>query len=227
MESPKRAYTNNQKKAGTLRKEFTSTFSDIYISGTREKGGLEDPNEEEKIKQLGKFIPGKIYTFQYDPLYKNVLDWYDLRPVILVNNTFKAKTGNFIVTGINLNFLPERVRVATLQQFYELFENDINQSEQMAWSGKINLAVNKIVSFFRDWFNVLSAFNDNANVGYQFAYRNYIVDRIKDPRYMEYQHWEMIPFLNPEEIVGASIEQIYTTYWDNQARLLKGPKNEK
>ena len=226
MESPKSSYSKNLRNAATLRKQFTTDFTDIYVTGTREKGGLGETNEEEIVKSLGKFIPGKIYTFMYDPLYKNALDWYDTRPVILVNDTFKAKTGNFIVTGINLNFLPEKVKVATLQQFYELFESNINKSEDQAWNGKINLAINAIVSFFRDWFNVLSAFNNGGGVGYQFAYRNYIVDRIKDPRYMEYQHWEMVPFLNPQELVGASVDKIHSTYWDNEGELLKGPKNK-
>jgi hypothetical protein len=223
MESPSKAYNNNLKKAGTIRKEFTTMFNDIYVNNSRTKTGLGDTNEEEIVISMGKFIPGKIYTYQYDPLLKNVLDWYDTRPVVLVNDVYQAGTGNWIVRGINLNFLPEDIRAATLEQFYRIFESDINKSEEIAQIGKINLAISKIVSFFKDWINVLSSFN-SGGIGYQFAYRSYIVGRIKDPRYIEYQHWEIIPWLNPKELVGASIKQIHDEYWRDESELLKGPK---
>ena len=74
------------------------------------------------------------------------------------------------------------------------------------------MAVNKIVSFFKDWLNVLSAF-DSVGAGYAYAYRSYIVSRIADPRYIEYQHWEWLPWLTPKELVGASIQQIHDEYW--------------
>lgn len=223
MESPSKAYNNNLKRAGTIRKEFTTMFNDIYVNNSRTKTGLGDTNEEEIVIAMGKFIPGKIYTYQYDPVYKGLLDWYDTRPVVLVNDVYQAGTGNYIVRGINLNFLPEDIRAATLEQFYRIFEADINKSEEVAQIGKINLAVGKIIAFFKDWINVLSAFN-SSGVGYQFAYRSYIVNNIKDPRYIEYQHWEIIPWLNPKELVGASVQQIHDEYWQNAGELLKGPK---
>jgi hypothetical protein len=92
--------------------------------------------------------------------------------------------------------------------------------------GKVNLNVSKIFSFFKNWLSVMSVFNDGAGVGFQFAYRTYIMSRIKNPRYVEYQHWEMLPFLNPSEIQGASIAEIYTTYWDSVPTLIKGDKKK-
>lgn len=226
MESPRATYIKNYKNAGRLRKEFTSTFNDIYISGTQTKTGLGDSNEEEAIRHLGKFIPGKIFTYQYDPLYKDRLDWYDTRPIILVMETKKAGNGNWLVKGININFLPEIATVQTLEQFYDIFKDDINKSQNLSFLGKVNLNISKIYSFFTDWLSVISVFNDGAGVGFQFAYRTYIVSRIKDPRYVEYQHWEMLPFLNPQEIVGASIAEIYKTYDADKVSLLKGDKKK-
>ena len=121
MDSPKLTYQKNKMNAAVLRKEYNTVFNDIYVSGTREKTGLGETDEEEKIKQLGKFIPGKIYTYEYNPLYKDVLSFYDTRPIIFVNDVIKASTGNDIVRGINLNFIPEEIRVATLEEFYKVF----------------------------------------------------------------------------------------------------------
>jgi len=221
MRSPKEIYKENLKNASILRKEYTRLFHNLYITGIESKEGFEKINEEEKIKKIGKFIPGKIYTYKYDPLYKDVLDFYDTRPIVLVNRVFKAETtGNQILSGINLNFLPEQIRVATLERFYRLFIDDIEKSEQYAKEGKIYLNLNKIIAFFKSWKTVLSVFNGSANIGYQYAYRNYIISRIQNLRYIEYQHWELIPFLNPKEIIGASPEEIYNKYWESKLGLM-------
>ena len=212
MKRPIIAYKDNL-KSSTLRKDYQKIFNDIYISGTRGKGGLGEANEEDIVLGTGKFIPGKIYTYEYDPLYKNELDYFDRRPIILCNGSYSAGTGNEILQGINLNFLPEKARVQTLDVFYKSFESTIKQSYQSAHHQKVFLNISKIVSFFSEWLNVLKVFGDNGGVGYEFAYRNYIISRIKNLRYVEYDHWEMIPFLNPKEITGASIADIYTTYW--------------
>jgi hypothetical protein len=226
MISPKKSYIANLPSAATLRKEYKTRFQDIYVNKSITKTGLGDTDEEDAILGLGKFIPGKIYTYEYDPLYKDVLSYYDKRPIILVNEVYKAKNGNDIVRGINLNFLPEEIRVATLQQFFKTFEGEITKSEEAAFKGTIFQGVGKIISFFRDWVQVLSMFGSSAGVGYQFAYRSYIIDRIKNLRYVEYQHWEMIPFLNPEEITGAGVSQIYLEYWKVQGALVKPPKKK-
>ena len=226
MISPKKSYIENLPSAGTLRKEYKTKFQDIYVNKSMTKTGLGDTDEEDAILGMGKFIPGKIYTYEYDPLYKDSLSYYDKRPIILVNEVYKAKNGNNIVRGINLNFLPEEIKVATLQQFYKTFEGEIKKSEEAAYGGGIFMGIGKIVSFFRDWVQVLSMFGASAGVGYQFAYRSYIIDRVKNLRYMEYQHWEMIPFLNPEEINGASVSTIYKEYWSTQSDLIKGPKKK-
>lgn len=213
MKRPRIAYKENSRDSARLRKSYTKDFSDIYINGSRKKDGLGESNEEKLVLGTGKFIPGKIYTFEYDPLYKNVLDYYDRRPIILCNGTYSAGTGNEILQGINLNFLPEKAKVETLDIFYKSFESTIKQSYNAAHSEKVFLNVSKIVSFFTEWLSVLKIFGDTGGAGYEFAYRNYIISRVKNLRYVEYDHWEMIPFLNPQEITGASISDIYNTYW--------------
>jgi len=215
MIRPKIAYKENLKNSVKNRTDFNNTFTDIYITNTIPKTDFLASNEEEAIIKLGKFIPGKIYILDYDPLYKNVLDFYDRKPIIICNKTFHTKTGNLILQGINLNFLPEPVRVQTLDSFYEAFENDIQKSYEMGMMGKVNLNISKIVSFFNEWVQVMGLFKKAGGVDYSYAYRNYIIPRIAKVRYIEYQHWEWLPFLRTEDIIGLSVSQIYKQYYNS------------
>jgi len=222
MKSPILTYQTNKSNSAKIRGEFNREFKDIYYNGSKrsEKDELGNTNEEKEVLQLGKFIPGKIYTFDYTPLYPDVLSFYDRRPLILVNNVFRAQTTqNDIVTGINLNFLPEFVRAQTLDTFWQNFKSEIEQSERKAEMGAINLAINRIISFFRDWTAVLKVYNGASGLGYQYAYRNYAIQQIKELRYVEYQHWEMVPFLKPEDFIGASIAEVHSKYWSSQKTL--------
>jgi hypothetical protein len=215
MRRPKIAYKDNLKNSVKNRTEFNKTFTDIYITNIIPKTDFLASNEEEAIIKLGKFIPGKIYLLDYDPLYKNVLDFYDNKPIIICNKTFHTRTGNLILQGINLNFLPEQVRAQTLDSFYEAFEDDIQKSYEMGMMGKINLNITKIVGFFKEWVQVMNLFEKAGGVDYSYAYRNYIIPRISKVRYIEYQHWEWIPFLRTEDIVGLSVSQIYKQYYNS------------
>ena len=227
MERPILTYNENKKNASILRKEFNSTFNDLYLKGDpmKPKEGLGVFNEEGAIISFGKFIPGKIYTFDYDPIYKDTLSYYDKRPLIFVHDVYKASTGNNIVAGVNLNFLPEEARIHALDLFWQNFKEDIQKSEDMAENNKIYLAINKIVSFFKEWVKVLKVYNGGGSLGYQYAYRNYAISHIKNLRYIEYNHWEMIPFLNPNFFNGASVQEVYKSYWAQQMALnKKSPK---
>ena len=47
------------------------------------------PNEtSEPIKRMQMLIPGRFYTYKYDPLYKDKLDFYDTRPIMLCIKTY-------------------------------------------------------------------------------------------------------------------------------------------
>lgn len=213
MINPRITYLENLKNAKVNRTRFNKAFKDIYILGKLNKGGLGQTNEEEAVFKVEKFIPGKIYTYRYDPLYKDALDYYDTRPVIMVRGVFYAEgTKNWILQGINFNFLPPEAKTLTLEKFWENFKSEIEKSEQYANRNLVNTAISKILYFFTQWKTVLKVFGGGSGIDYSFAYRNYIIDRIEDVRYIEYGHWEMIPFLEPKEILGETLDNIYRKY---------------
>ncbi|MCK9575598.1 MAG: hypothetical protein WC979_01175 [Candidatus Pacearchaeota archaeon] len=212
MIPPKQYYREN---AGNiqLRANAYKNFIKKYQLGQPDPDGFK-LNERINFKHGSSnfFIPGKIYTFQYTPLYKDRLDYYDTRPIILCHDVYRAKgTGNDIVVGVNLNFLPEKVKVGTLQLFYEKFSADINAGEKAANTKSIFLAT-KLITALRNWLETIKIF-EHANIHYGFAYRQYIRSRIKLSSLVEYDDWNDIPFIKAQDIMGKDLNEIYNEYY--------------
>jgi hypothetical protein len=223
MESPKETYQKNNKKT-SFRKDAYPFFNDKYFKDPNNAGFfLFDTNERAQVNKQKLFLPGRIYTFQYDPLYKDKLDYYDKRPIVFVHGVTTSKTGNQILVGINLNFLPEQVRVTVLEFFYQQFKGDYKKSNDVI--GKITI-IQRAIQFLKNWLTTLQVFNDQAKVGYQFAFRNYIISssRMKGLTLVENTDWEFIPFLQTKDVVGVGIDKIYQDYYDSLNVNLKKKK---
>jgi hypothetical protein len=210
MIPPKEYYKKN---AGNvkIRNDAYKLFINKYQLRKGDPDGFK-LNERAMFKPSSKnfFIPGKIYTFQYDPLYKNRLDFYDTRPIILCHDVFRAENGNDIVVGVNLNFLPEKIKVGTLEVFYDNFKGDIEKGEQAA-SKKSLFISSRLITQLRNWLSTVKIFS-SSNINYSFAYRQYIMSRIKLPSLVEYDDWNMIPFIQAQDIMGKSLSEIYAEY---------------
>ena len=68
----------SNKSNEVLEDEIVIYYKEMYIQDRRGKNGLGDTNEELLWRKNGMtFIPGKIYTYDYDPKYKDYLSFYD------------------------------------------------------------------------------------------------------------------------------------------------------
>lgn len=158
MKSPLQLYQDAKNKA-ELRKDCFTFFNQKYFKKPFEEYDLFETDERMAVRKLKFFIPGRIYTWQYDPLYKDVLDFYDKRPIVLVHSAYVAKsTGNLIVQGLNLNFLPEMARVQTLETFYRVYKDDVNAAYKSVDEGKIGL-LKQAWKYLTDWYFTINVFN--------------------------------------------------------------------
>ena len=220
MISPLQAY-KEQKNKEKLRKESFPFFNDKYFKDPWKEYDFLETEERYDVRKLKTFIPGRIYTFQYDPLYKNLLDYYDMRPIIIAHGTFVAKTtGNIILQGINLNFLPEFARVQTMELFYRTFQSDLEEAEGLVERGRVGL-LKQAWKYLTDWYFMVKVFNSVGKIGYQWAFRNYIIPRIKNPVIVELEDWEMIPYFVPKEFKGATPGDVWAAYIKERPELAK------
>jgi hypothetical protein len=221
MESPAAAYNKNKGDIKMRQGAYMYFFEKYFKDPFKDEGFL-DSRERFAAKKIPSFIPGKIYTFQYDPMYKDMLDYYDKRPIILCCGQWDASTGNTIVTGINLNFLPEIARVNTLEYYYKSVEEDLNMAYKKTMETDQVSFIRKAIIVLQDVVKMFNVFNRAGQIGYQFAMRNYILGaRMQKVSLIEYDDWEWLPFVQTKDIVGKSLKEIQHEYLVQKQELAK------
>lgn len=85
----------------------------------------------DKTRQSGTILPGKMFLYKYDPKHKATLPYYDIYPLIFPIG--KYKDGHL---GINLHYLPPKLRAVILQKLLDFASNknwDENMKLKMSW----------------------------------------------------------------------------------------------
>jgi hypothetical protein len=225
MESPAKQYQENMKSRPEIKKEAYPYFMDKYIKDpyNTSNDALFSTTERISAKTLRQFIPGKIYTFRYDPIHKDILAYYDKQPIILVCGQWVAEsTGNQIVTGINLNFLPEVERVNTLEYYYQSVKSDLEKSYSETEKKSQVSFIKRALIVLQDLVQIFNVFGKAGKIGYQYAMRNYIIGgNMQKVSLVEYDDWQYIPFIQTKDIVGASLGEIHKAYNDSKNQLLR------
>lgn len=206
-----------------MKREAYNYFFEKYFKNPLADNGFLDSTERISAANQMQFIPGKIYTFQYEPFYKEILDYYDKRPIVLACGQWVAKTGNTILTGINLNFLPEIARVNTLEYYVSSMGNDLKQAYDKTQKTNQVSIIPKAYQVLQNTVALNNIFNGAGQIGFQFAMRNYIVSgaHMRQNVIVEYDDWEWIPFLQTKDVVGKSLGEIYTEYTKVKTQLSK------
>lgn len=173
-------------------------------------------------------VPGKIYTFQYDPLYKDRLYFWDAQPMLLVLEAYvkNENTGNILIKGLNLNFIPEFARVVLLDAYMEATATEQKRYDKQVTEGKVGILPG-VYSFFSNPENIHNLFNRKTAVGYQFLYRQYLPQRMKNRTLVEQEDWMYIPFYVGKEYQGLPAAQIFKDYVTKRTELIKKPLKKK
>jgi hypothetical protein len=136
--------------------------------------------------------PGKIYVFRYEPKFKNVLDYYDMNPVIIALGQMMTENGKLEV-GLNISWYPPKARkyiVGQIREMYKsLYESAIKRS---AYNGQEQPSVPI------DLYALKVALD---KVGLSWAIRTYIPDRIKAKAVVCYEDWEIVSRMDKPKII--------------------------
>ena len=208
-----------------LRKESFQYFNDKYFKEPFTNYWIIEQTERFKARQLKFFMPGRIYTYQYMPHGTDVLDFYDKRPMVYIIGEYVSKSsGKHIVQGVNLNFLPEKVKAKFIDTAYRIFGDAYKVADEMSDEDRLAsmMQINQLVT---NWYFMSLNFDKNAKIGLSFAVRNYNVKRIMNPVLIEVEDFEMIPYFVPKEMMKLPIGGIYALYLKNRIELLQ--KSEK
>ena len=143
--------------------------------------------KEEPLSSTGRRIIGSMQMFFYDPKYKDVLPYYDRFPLIF---PFKKVRGGFL--GINLHYLPLRLRAKLMDELYTLSrDNRYDEDTRLRIS-----------------YNIL-----NGAAKYKYfkpCVKHYLTPHVKS-RFLEVYaaEWDIALFLPTERFVGAGKGKVH------------------
>lgn len=141
---------------------------------------------------------GKIYTWSYyEPVTMDSLLFYDIHPVVLFCKTwFCENTGNRIIEGINLNFIPPKIRLQIMDIIH-------TKSKLIYQKDKTTKPPERGIIYPKDdYWDYLNLIIDKlVHTGYKFAIRRYIY-KPKDAKLIQniimipQAHWKYVASLN-------------------------------
>lgn len=149
----------------------------------------------DKTRQTGKIKPGNMYLFQYKAKYADTLPYYDRFPMIF---PFRVEGDRF--WGINLHYLPHRLRAQLMDSLYDLVTNqryDESTRIQGAWSTLNRASRIKII---------------------KPCVKQYLFSQLESRFFYVYpSEWDIALFLPLERFQGASKTQV----WSQSQRTMK------
>ena len=137
--------------------------------------------KSDRERLTSRVMIGRMYHFFYDPKHKKTLPYYDRFPLIF---PFKRVRGGFL--GINLHYLPLRLRAKLMDELYGLTrDNRYDEDTRLKIS-----------------YNVL-----NGAAKYKYfkpCVKHYLTPHVKS-RFLEVYaaEWDIALFLPTERFVGA------------------------
>jgi len=184
----------------TIRSRNESWFERIYVEKK------EDPIELHKKHMLEI---GKIYTFAYDPIYKDELSFYDIMPINMILGYVFTSQGRINPYGIQMSFIPPKTRILILSKIFKIFRTShIQPNIKRIEEGWSNL---KFIPMQYDIAKKIL-----ADSGFEFAIRSYRMDHVRSkPRIISYNDWWRLSTLSSHFIKKMTLRQIYYLYNQN------------
>jgi len=147
---------------------------------------------------------GKMFHFEYDPVTRDRLSYFDNSPMIISLGT--TKMGHQL--GMNLNFLPKVVRYWMVGQIFQIYEPMIIA----AAAGKLwrrayeQEQVEIEYELIKQWL---------GKYGLDFCIRQYHINKMKNLSVICYEDWirmVMIDWNNFEDTQESELKKLYEEY---------------
>lgn len=143
---------------------------------------------EQGVKKTNRVEVGHMYHFIYDPKGKKTLPYYDTFPLIFMVG---AAEGGFY--GINLHYLPPRLRAKLMDELYTLASNKrYDEDTKLRISYNILKSASKM-KYFKPTF------------------KHYLADHVKS-KFLEISasEWDIALFLPTHRFKYANSQKVYS-----------------
>jgi len=149
----------------------------------------------------GRFDFGKLYFFQY---FTPDEPWYDTNPIVLG----LGPSDNNNELGINLHYMPFKVRVQLLNKIWTSFSGTIKKQINGPNSGK---PVNQSALPGFNWNNLKAAYGPNFNL--EHCIKQYRLDRMRSMKILGYENWYIATTNDVDRFHNISIGAVQSMYY--------------
>lgn len=226
MESPKEIHKRLKELNGIEDIAYTRLFVNYLELKLKEQHKLieiESTDQESLIKKFTRTpLPGFIYTFFYvneknlptiiDTKKNKEFEFHDFTPILFCtySNPLTKTFG-----GLNLCMLPQTERLKFFTSYFELYQDYFKDVERDTQNSKISLN-KKYISLVLSGNNqvMIKKFSQQQNAVFNYAYRKYTYDHIREIRMLEYEEWPYISFFNAKQAFKKmNMNKIHQLYW--------------
>ena len=149
-------------------------------------------------RRITPMLTGRMIMYFYDPKHKKTLPYYDRFPLCIPITIHRDGW-----TGLNLHYLPARLRVQLLDALYEIYNN-----KHLDEKRRLNITYQTLQSVMRIRY-------------YQPTIHRYLTNHLRSKIYIVDPHeWDLTLMLPTERFVGKSKQGVW-----NDSRQKLGLRN--
>lgn len=143
--------------------------------------------KQSDLQKSRRFLEGRMFTFFYDPKTKDKLPYYDTFPCVMIVETYGS---GFL--GLNLHYLPPRIRIRFLEKLFEYTNNEeFDETTRLRITWNLLSSVTKLRAS-------------------RAAVKRYLYSHVEGSALLvEPKYWDIVSFLPTASFTGASMVDVY------------------
>ncbi len=149
----------------------------------------------------GKFLPGKVYSFEYLDKLDEKKKFVNKRPVVFFTE-FDNYQRKQVFKGIDLILMPPQVRIGFFVRIQSIYSGPIESNLKKVENGDIS-SQSPLQTDYKTLDTVITGIN------WKNAYRAWDVSKVGDVQEISFEDWTKIVNLHTRSIEGTPIEEIY------------------
>lgn len=153
----------------------------------RIKTNSEQFYKKSDLEKTRRFLEGRMFTYFYDPKYKELLPYYDTFPCVIIVETYAS---GFL--GLNLHYLPPRLRIQLLDKLFQYTNNEeFDETTRIRISWNILNSVSKLRAS-------------------RAAVKRYLYSHVEGSALeVEPKYWDIVAMLPTASFSKASVIDVY------------------
>ena len=157
--------------------------------------------DEKSTLQVSDFLPGKIYSIDYNDRLEKNKKFINKRPVIFFMGFFNYED-KMVFGGLDLILIPPQYRLAFFIRISSVYESQISTNIERLKKGD---ALDQVQ--LKCDYTTLDLIM--KGIPWKNSYRAWDLQKIKDAKEITYEDWTRIVYLHTRSIEGTPIEEIY------------------